>query len=185
MAKTVSDRGKEKAGGKTGDARREKKEEDTSVKSMLLITIPLLAAFIVFFAFVLPMLSVPFSTFKSNFLSAQRVAVLAQYGNSAGSGSVLQCATQVVQIIAHSRNASSIDFYVLNGTSCTYPVGGLGHTVTLSTNSTQNCINMTRSEPSLFLNYSATNSTLITTSRLYISGNEAYMSSCPIAVDLS
>ncbi|MCL5238920.1 MAG: hypothetical protein M1286_00385 [Candidatus Marsarchaeota archaeon] len=184
MAKEASNR-KERARAKASEERKERRQERSDLKAALMIGVPLLVVFVIFFAVVLPMLSVPFSTFKSNFLSSTRIAVVAQYSNNSYSGAVLQCATQVVQVAAHSRNASSIDFFVLNGTTCTYPVGGLGHTVNLATNTIQNCINMTMSEPSVVLNYSSTNQTRITTSRLYVNGDSPYMSQCPIAVDLS
>ncbi len=164
---------------------KESKPSRSGMRSALLVAAPIVIAFVVFFVVVLPTLSVPFSTFKSTFLGAQRVSVVASYSDQSQAGSVLQCATQVVQVAAHSRNATTIDFYVLNGTRCTYPVGGLGHTVSLATNTIQNCINMTVGEPSIFLNYSVNNQTEITPYRLSIYGNAQYMAQCPVAVDLS
>ncbi|MDE1874248.1 MAG: hypothetical protein KGI04_03990 [Candidatus Micrarchaeota archaeon] len=184
MAKAAAandSKGKEK--GKTDDKKAGRGR--SGIGTALMIAVPILLAFVAFFAVVLPSLSVPFSTFKGNFQAAQRVAVVASYYSQDQAGSVLQCATQAVQVAAHYRNATTIDFFVLNGTGCTYPIGGLGHTVSLATNTTANCLNMTRSEPTLILNYSAVNRTSITPYRLYIGGDAAYMAQCPIAVDLS
>ena len=137
-----------------------------------------------FFFIVLPTLSVPFSTFKKNFAGAERVAIVATIPSS-GSGATLQCAAQAVQIAAHSRNATTIDYYVINQTACLASVGGLGHVFTPVTSPIGSCINSTKGETSLFINYSAANSTLITPYRLYVYGDIAYMTSCPIAVELS
>ena len=168
------------------DAKQQKEERPRSdARTGLMIAIPLVLAFGIFVFVVLPSLSVPFSTFKSNFASATRVAVIASYKDPAGSGATLQCAAQSVQVAAHSRNATTIDFYVINQTKCIYSVGGLGHTFTPATNTISNCMNMTKSETSLYLNSSAVNSTVITPYKLYIYGNVQYMGKCPIAVDLS
>jgi hypothetical protein len=180
MAKSSGKQSKDK------DAKdRESKQSDATLRKALLIAVPIVLAFAIFFVVVLPSLSVPFSTFKSNYLAGRRVAVVASYTDQNQSGVVLQCATQLVQIVAHTRNASTIDFYVLNGTMCTYPIGGLGHQVSLATNTIQNCVSMADAEPSVFLNYSAGNSTGITPYRLYVNGDAQYMARCPIAVDLS
>lgn len=180
---------KEKGGsakGKKQEAKQEKQpKRGPSIRTPLMLGILLLIIFAIFIFVVLPTLSVPFSTFKSNFASAKRIAVFAVYSNISQSGGVLGCATQVVQFAAHSRNATSIDFYVLNESRCTYPIGGLGHTVTLATNTIGDCLNMTSSETSIFLNYSAYNNTFVTPYKLYVYGNMQYMSECPIAVDLS
>lgn len=177
--------GNDKTRKKESRERSERKQKESNLRNALLIAVPAVLAFAIFFFIVLPTLSVPFSTFKDNFLASQRVALVASYTDPNQSGTVLQCATQLVQVVAHSKNATAIDFYVFNDTACTYPVGGLGHTVTLATNTIQNCINMTRSEPTIFLNYSSMNSTSITPYKLYIGGDTQYMAECPIAVDLS
>ncbi len=166
---------------------REEKEakEGPGARTLLMIAIPVVLVILVFYFLILPSLSVPFSTFKSNFNSAPRVAFFAVYANQSESGAVLQCATQAIEVTAQSRNASTIDFYVLNQTSCTYPVGGLGHAVTLATNTISNCISMAGSEPSVYLNVTSSNRTFITAHRFYVYGNYQYMSQCPISVDLS
>lgn len=178
---------KQEAASKARKEAKQKKEAKprSSLLTGLMIAIPLILVFAVFVLVILPTLTVPFSTFKSNFASAKRVAIIASYNVQAGSGATLECATQAVQVAAHSRNATTIDFYVINQTSCLESVGGLGHVFTPAANTISNCLNSTKSETSLFLNYSATNDTLITPYKLYIYGNIEYMNHCPIAVDLS
>jgi len=154
---------------------------------MLIVTVPLAAALLLFFLVLLPsqMFSVPFSTFKQNFDAAQRVAVVLTYGNQSQFVAESQCATQVIQLLAHSRNATTIDFYILNQTMCTYPKGGLGHEVTILNDTPGNCLAMVGPEPTIFLNHSATNYSVVTAYRLYTYGNPAFMLGCPIAISLS
>ncbi|MGC8479389.1 MAG: hypothetical protein ACP5M9_01840 [Candidatus Micrarchaeia archaeon] len=128
-----------------------------------------------------------FSTFKSNFNSAQRVAVVSQFINSSTYSYISQCATGVIDTIVSSnkRNASTIDFYVVNATSCTYAPNGLGHVLNpVNTNAT-NCEKDIASEPSISLNYSNSNYSQITAYHMTVYGNAAYYSECPIAISLS
>lgn len=142
-------------------------------------------AFAIFYLVFLPSLHVSFATFKGNFASAPRVAIVSTYANASAFGAESNCANKIVYVVANHRNASTIDYYLINQTTCTYPIGGLGHTLSIATNTTANCMAMIGSEPALFLNFSATNSTLIQPYRLYVGGNMAYFNQCPIAVDLS
>ncbi|MDE1855577.1 MAG: hypothetical protein KGH57_04670 [Candidatus Micrarchaeota archaeon] len=185
MAKTGAEKAKQQKSDKKTDDKKEAKRQAGNLRTALMIAAPIVLAFAIFFIVILPTLTVPFSTFKSNFLAGSRVALVAVYNSTFGAAFTLQCATQLVQVVAHSRNATSIDFYVFSGSTCTYPVGGLGHAVSLATNTIGNCLSMTGGEPTLFLNYSQANSTRITPYRLYVSGNAEYMAKCPIAVDLS
>jgi len=185
VKKAAEEKAKQQKEPSKAEGKKEQAKQAGSLRTGLMIAVPIILAFVVFFIVILPVLRVPFSTFKSNFQSAARIAIIASYGNQTGSGVTLQCATRAVQVAAHSRNATTIDFYVLNSSSCTYPIGGLGHQVNLATNTIGNCLNMTKSETSLFLNYSADNRTIVTPYRLYVYGNAQYMSQCPIAVDLS
>lgn len=168
-----------------GEKKNVEVKPDSIQRTALMIALPVVLAFALFYFLVLPTLAVPFSTFKSNFLGAQRVAIVVTSSNQSQFVVESGCATQTVQVVAHARNATTIDFYLLNGTTCTYPSGGLGHTLSVLTNTTSNCLNKTKSEQSLFLNYSAANYTRITTQRLYVYGNAQYWTHCPIAVDLS
>ena len=96
----------------------------------------------------------------------------------------LNCATQVIEVLAHTRNATKINYYQMNATNCTYQVGGLGHVV-LANATPSACIGMLGSEPAIVLNYSATDYSAVTAYRLYTYGNVQYMNSCAVAVDIS
>ena len=89
--------------------------------------------------------------------------------------------------MAHSRKASTIDFFLINSANatCTYSKTGLGGSVVPLQANASYCLSIANSEPGIFLNYSNTNSTRITPSHLYAYGDSAYMAECPIAVELS
>ena len=130
--------------------------------------------------------SASFGTFKANFNTAPRVAIFATAYNGSILSSTVGCATAViVQIVssqANHRNPSTIDYYVINQTSCVYSAAGLGQpTSNYTTASVQSCLNVTRTEPTIFINYTATNSTIIRPDYLYTSGNAAYLAQCGIA----
>ncbi len=175
---------KPRIGGGKGE---EKGEERTQPawRTLLFAVIPIALAVLLFFFAVLPAFSVPFSTFKANYLAAPRVAIVTVDLNASQFAIVSSCATQIVQVTARSRNATTIDFYVLNQTRCIYPAGGLGHTLSLLNNTIGYCINATKSEPTIFMNYSAVNRTVINAGSFYIYGNAQYFSQCPAVVDLS
>ena len=126
---------------------------------------------------------VPFQTFKANFNSAQRVALAVTFYNESQYIDTSPCYTSILEIVARSRNASSIDLYLLNQTKCTFSTSGLGHSVNVTTVNASVCIGLANSEPSIFLNYSSVNYTRISPSHLYVGGNPAYLSSCPVAAE--
>ena len=130
---------------------------------------------------------VPFSTFKSSFSSAPRVSVAVTYSNLTQYNLESPCFSLIVQIIAHSRKASTIDFFLLNqqNSTCTYSKSGLGGSVSLATANASYCTGVADSEPGIFLNFSKSNYTSVTSSHAYVYGNAQYMSACPIAVELS
>ena len=128
--------------------------------------------------------NVPFSTFKSNLQDAKSVNLYVTYINDTQYSSEGTCFPLIIEQLAHTRKASTINFFLINQTSCIYPRGGLGSpNVSLENTSVQNCLNESSSGPSIFLNYSSSNSTRITADRMYIYGNTGYMSRCPIASD--
>lgn len=156
------------------------------LRAALLLIVPVALIFIVFFTVVLPGLTnVPFSTFKSNFDSAKNVAIVVTYFNTSQYISQSQCFSTAIQVVAGRRNASSIGFYILNQTNCTYSPTGLGHGINVSTTTKAYCLNLARSVPTVYLNYSASNGTLVKAYDLYVYGNSAYWAGCPIAVELS
>jgi flagellar basal body-associated protein FliL len=136
--------------------------------------------------FLLPMINapVPFSTFKSNFQSALKIGVVGTLTQSSNQSQYVEsCAVKSVENIAYTRKPSTIDFYLIaqNGT-CTYQQG-LGTAAPNIANASY-CISLADNEPSVFLNYSSANHTSISASRLFAYGNAAYMSACPISVEL-
>lgn len=167
------------------DAKEKENDMVSQAKTALIISAPIIAAFLIFFFFILPLFSVPFSTFKNNFRSANRIALLVTYYNSSQYAYESQCFSTLIQAIAYTRNASTIDFYLLNQTNCTFSPNGLGHELNVVTKPSSYCLNSARSEPSISLNYSPTNYTIIRAYKLYVYGNKEYMAKCPIAVDMS
>ena len=93
----------------------------------------------------------------------------------------------MIQVIAHSRKASTIDFFIIDqhNSTCVYSATGLGGSISPVTTNSSHCLGIAYSESGFFLNYSAVNSTMITLSHMYVYGNTEYMKSCPIAVELS
>lgn len=137
-------------------------------------------------------LSVPtsFSTFKSNFNSADSVAIYVNDTNPYYTYAVT-CADAIIQELvgptsAH-RNASTIKFFIIydNSTSCIYNPGIIGSANSSYANATaEECLNYSRSMPSIFLRYSDVNSTIVTPNRLYISGDARMMTLCGIAYQI-
>lgn len=128
-----------------------------------------------------------FQGFQNGFYSAPRVAIYATYDNSTYQ---INCAIKVIGSItasrAHHRNSSTIDFFVIaNSTSCLSQSGPLGSTNN-GTKVTQiaDCLAVSGHEPSIFINYSATNSTTIRAGNLYTRGDALFLSECGIASEL-
>ncbi len=136
-------------------------------------------------AVIIPGINPSFSTFKSNFQSAPRIAITVKYTNATAYNSETSCFTDIVEVVSRYKSPSAIDFYTIDGNNCTYSPTGLGHQINPVTTNASECLSKAYSEPGIFLNYSQANRTLITASHLYIYGNGAYYNECPIAVDLS
>lgn len=127
-----------------------------------------------------------FSVFKSNFNSAQRVAVYVTDYNSTAFSSVATCANKLITSVISGtrRNSSSIDYFIVNSTSCTY-VRGLGTSAGNGTTaSIPDCLSLSGSEPTIYLNYSSTNRTVIKPYYLYTSGDSLFLSECGIATEM-
>ncbi len=145
-----------------------------------------LVAIIAALAFGTGMLSgVSFSSFKQNFDSAKRVAVVVYYYNSSIYNTETICSTDLVEVLAAKRNPSTIDFFTIDNGTCTYIPDGIGHPANVLTNSSAMCLNTANSEPSISMSYSPSNYSRITPYHLGIYGNAEYFRSCPIAVDIS
>ena len=162
---------------------QEKGKRNYLVYAVVIIVIALIAVGI-YYVFA-NTVAVPFSSFKTNFLAAPRVGVVSTFSNLSQLPSEISCYSQIIQYIAHNRNSKTIDFFQIDqrNASCTY-AAGLGYPINTSQQSISKCLAVANSEPSVFLNFSSTNSTTVTLLHLYVSGNAAYMASCPIAPDL-
>ena len=127
-----------------------------------------------------------FSTFKANFDSAPRIAIYATAYNGTVMSSTIGCATEIIEnIVANAqfhRNSSTIDFFIINQTRCTY-VSGLGASNGTET-SLGSCLNMSGSEPTIYINYSRVNVTTIRSRYLYTSGDRLFLSECGLATEL-
>jgi len=142
-------------------------------------------AFLIYFVFA-NYLTTSFSTFKGNFDSAPRVAIALTYTNVTQLPYLTDCLTETSYMIAsHGRKATTMDVFVLNATTCTYSITGIGGQANITTTSASKCLAVARSEPSIFLNYSSTNSTIITPYHMYVYGNAAYMEACGVASEFS
>ncbi len=153
------------------------------------LVLPLVAVFVIaamFYYIYSTQITTPFPTFLANFRVASRIAVAEVYGNDTQYAYTNPCAVNLIQMIAHSRNASTMDFFIMNKTTCYYSASGLGHTLSnVSMVSASKCMKYALSEPSIFLNYSMANSTYTTPYHLYVAGNANYMAKCGIAVDMA
>ena len=127
-----------------------------------------------------------FSAFKANFYSAPRVAIYATAYNGTVLSGTVGCATAIIEnIVANAqahRNSSTIDFFIINQTACTY-VAGLGMSNGTET-TVGSCLNMSGMEPTIYINYSLTNRTVVTPNYLYTSGDRLFLSECGIATEL-
>lgn len=181
-------KGTTEARGKGGSASASRNPKNGKVQGrtylIVAAAIVIIAAAAVFMSYGGYSSSVPFSTFKSNLQDAKSVNLYVTYINDTQYSSEGTCFPLIIEQLAHTRKASTINFFLVNQTSCIYPKGGLGSpNVSLENTSVQNCLNESSSGPSIFLNYSSSNSTRITADRMYIYGNTGYMSECPIASD--
>ncbi len=103
--------------------------------------------------------------------------------------SVIGCSTQLIeQLIASKtqhRNASTIDYYVMNATQCSYSGASLGSAGGSINTTPTECLNLAGTEPRIFINYSSTNSTFVSPTALYIHGNMKFMLQCGIASEIT
>lgn len=130
-----------------------------------------------------------FNAFSRNFATAQRVNIFVADPNSTVYQGTFGCASSVIiQIIANKtshRNSSTIDFNVVNQTSCIRSRGLGGATSNYITTSLQNCLNTTATEPTLYINYSSQNTTIIRPEYLYVSGTLLFLRECGVASEIS
>lgn len=188
MARQSKKTGTEKKAEQGKEPKKEAKQAENSRPDYRIYIVSAIAIIIVAAAvlLLLPKASgVSFSSFKQNFESANRVALVVYYQNASTYSAETVCATDLVEIIASHRNASTIDFYTIDNSSCTYLPGGLGKPGNINTTSASTCLATAASVPSIYLNYSASNYTSIQPYSFKVYGNSKYMDSCPVAVEFS
>ena len=131
----------------------------------------------------------PFSVFQKNFNTANEVNIYIVGNNGTAISSTSGCATAIIQTIefnaTHHRNPNTISFFALNQTGCVY-LSGLGHAAKNYTYASASaCIQQSSSKPSIFINYSISNSTVIKPNAFYLSGDARYLVECGIASEIS
>lgn len=185
----MKDDAKQKAKGeaRSPSKKEAKKEGKPTPRYLYYIAILIVIVVIAAVAFVgsSRLSNVSFSSFKQNFEAAPRVSIVVYYHNASIYGLETLCTTDLVEVIAAHRSPATIDFFTINNATCTYIPNGIGHPGNVLTNSSAMCLSTAASEPSISLNYSANNRTVITPYHLNIFGNSQYLRSCPIAVDIS
>ena len=130
---------------------------------------------------------VSFSSFKQNFNSASKVAVVLNYTNlTVLNTKEYLCAQPLLEILEAHSPPPTIDLLVINSTSCTEDVIAPPKYAISPINTTPAaCLSIAGSEPSISLNYSAQNYTVVRPYHISVFGDYNYMRSCPIAVDMS
>ncbi len=127
------------------------------------------------------------SRFQHTFVSAATVGVYVADFNVTGYPLADGCANNLIEMMVAStqnhRAPASINFFVVNQSSCSYS-RGLGSTINTTVISAAQCMNLTATEPSIFVNYSATNSTVVKDNVLYVSGTGKFLSECGVASEL-
>ena len=176
---------KKEAKAEEKEAKRQSSSRTLTIAAIAVIVIAIIA--VVFLLLPSTATGVSFSSFKSTFDNSGRISIVATYWNASQYPLMSPCYTSVIQVIAHSRKASTIDFYLIDSAnkSCTYSKSGLGGSIVPITTNASTCLATAYSEPAFFLNYSTANSTMITANRMFVYGNSQYMSSCPVAVNLA
>ena len=118
-----------KAGNKTQEAETKIKPAYLAAAALAFIAIVVASYFIVSGLYSNSNPTGSFSTFRSNFYYAPRVAIYATAYNGTVMSGTVGCATAIIENIVAStqahRNSSTIDFFIINQTKCTY-VSGLG-----------------------------------------------------------
>lgn len=165
-----------------------KKSYASSIPYIIVAVVAVVVLYLIYFM-ATNYLSTSFPTFKSNYLSAPRVAVMVNYANATQLSYETPCYEGIIQTLSHARaaakgwNTSTMDFFILNGTACSYQLG-LGYPIDIRNATAAACLAAVKPEPTIFLNYGSSNSTIITPYKLYVYGNAAYMRSCSIMADL-
>ncbi len=167
------------------EAKQEKKGLDQRyIVGAVIIVIVVLVAYTL--AVAVPSLSgVSFPVFKQNLNAAARIAVTVTYYNETQYVDEVPCYTSLIEVLSGTREASTIDLFIVNQTSCTYSPTGLGHTINPVTKNASSCLATAASEPGIYLNFSSINSTTISPSHLYQQADASYLAACPLATEFA
>jgi hypothetical protein len=173
---------------------KESKKEGMSRQNAMLLAVLVIIIVAVSFTFSYNALSAPtangnFTAFWGSFASAPRAGIVINYYNSTVFESGLACSTTLIQEIQGSstlhRNSSTLDFYVINSTSCSYSLG-LGSTnASARIANISTCTSLISSEPRIVIGYSLANQTATNSTVLTIKGNAAYLQRCGIASEIT
>lgn len=130
------------------------------------------------------------SAFLGNFASSPRAGILVTYYNGSTFGASVTCATGLIEQLISSpathRNTTTLDFFIVNQTSCVYSPSGLGSAGKNYTYTTpSNCIASASGEPTIYINYNSTNATVATPAALYVHGTMGYLERCGIASEIN
>ena len=130
-----------------------------------------------------------FNTFRNNFNSAPRVEIFITAYNGTVLSGTAGCATAIIEEIVASktnhRNSTTIDFNIINQTSCVRE-SGLGTRANYTNSTLQDCLNYINNYPTIYINYSSTaNTTIIRPKYLYISGSSLFLRECGVASEIS
>jgi hypothetical protein len=181
---------------KVKEDKKEKKEEAQKGGAAKYVIAILIIVVIIGFALFAGVLLNPksqnnssFNTFKENYDSAARVNIFVAGYNGTILSSTIGCATAIIEQTVASktnhRNSSTIDLNIINQTSCirSSGLGVIG--ANYITTSLQNCLNTSSTEPSIYINYSKQNTTIIRPDYLYVSGDALFLSECGLAPEIS
>ncbi len=133
-----------------------------------------------------------FQQFMSNFNSAPRVAIYeTDYviaPNQTGLQYTVRCGSDIMQAIGRNlhRNSSTEDVYTLNETACIINKNPGLPSSSVVNSSAASCLSSLGSVPSIFINYSAVNSTTVTDNNnvLAVSGDAQFLLRCGVQSSL-
>jgi hypothetical protein len=165
-------------------------ERSSSIALAVVVIVVFIAALVAAYFMTRPGSASGFSGFVGKFHSAPRVAIAVTAYNSIAFSYTIACGTSVIERIVGSkqyhRNETTIDFFVINSTSCIVPNAALGSATGAVNESIATCMSRINSEPSIYINYSASrNVTSIKGTSLYTAGDATFLSECGIAQELS
>ncbi len=133
--------------------------------------------------------SANYTVFWNNFAAAPRAGIVIDYYNSSVFSSGLSCATSLIQNIIESqslhRNSSTLDFYVINSTACTYSLGLGGTSSNSLTGTPSQCESLSAAEPRIVIGYALRNITKFNSTVLSIEGNADYLQMCGVSSTLA